>query len=131
MSIYIKSSPGYFQTIHILFEHLCKDNVFTFAGRTWERAIRIHCTGECFDAIKHALRRLVTMTFGTWCSSAKRENSNNFSFSHFYYVQECHSCRSLIPHENHSKINARTQVRITVRGVRDDDSLILLLLIRT
>ena len=35
----------------------------------------------------------------TWCSSAKRENFNNFCFSRFYYVtkwQEYHSYRSLI-----------------------------------
>jgi hypothetical protein len=43
---------------------------------------------------------------GTWCSSAKRENFNNVSFSCFYYtslkLQEYHS---LIPQENHSNVH--------------------------
>ena len=53
---------------------------------------------------------------GTWCSSAKRENFNNFSLSCFCYVTQITRI-SLISlthtvQENHLKINARMRTRL-------------------
>jgi hypothetical protein len=52
----------------------------------------------------------------TWCSSAKRENSNNFSFSYFCYVTQSIriSLVSLIHtvQENHSKVNTPMHTRL-------------------
>ena len=60
---------------------------------------------------RHFILRLFPALLYVLCSSAKRENFNNFSFSRFYHVTQM--TRILLVHTAYdSKINARTQVSL-------------------